>query len=64
MLTGMADTSTLSALAADRTHDLASETALRAAYHSGPAVQRLDSSTIVGRAYDAALQARQAATLY
>jgi uncharacterized protein len=36
MLPGMADTSTLSALAADRAHDLTSETALRAAYQPGP----------------------------
>jgi uncharacterized protein len=36
MLKGMAEISTLSALAADRTHDLASESALRAAYHQGP----------------------------
>jgi hypothetical protein len=53
MLTGMADTSTLSALAADRTHDLACET-----------FQCLSSSGIDGLACDAALQAWQAATLY
>ena len=53
MLQGMAETSTLSALAADRTHDLASEI-----------LRCLSSSGIDGLAYDAALQARQAATLY
>jgi hypothetical protein len=52
MLEGMADTSTLSALPADRTHDLASEI-----------LQCLSSSAIDGRAYDDAPQARQTATL-